>query len=97
MEFGLKKFHAWKNHGIKKKEHFHGKIMEFVSVIRIFLNIRINFVEFILCHLCFFLSLIFDYLWLHVCTQIFDVKTIYANNNNLGKLPLITHMQPKRN
>ena len=29
----LKKFHAWKNHGIGKKLNNHGKIMEFCEII----------------------------------------------------------------
>ena len=30
------KIHAWKNHGISKKGHFHKKSWDFVSVIHIF-------------------------------------------------------------
>ena len=88
----INKFLVWKNHGIWKKDIFMEKSWNFVLVIHIFFNIRIHFAEFILCHLCFFLNLIFDYWWLHG-PKSFDVKTIWANNNNLGKL----HMQPKRN
>ena len=85
-----KKIHAWKNHKILEKGQFHGKIMEFCFSYPIFFNIRIHVAKFILCHMiCFFLSLIFDYGWLHV-PKSFDVKTILANNSNLGKL----HMQP---
>ena len=40
-----KKIHAWKNHGILKKDIF----MEFCFSYPHFFNIRINFAEFILC------------------------------------------------
>ena len=66
LEFGLKKFHAWENHGISKKDIFIEKSWNFVSVIHIFFQYQNKFSEFILCHLCFFLSLILDYWWLHV-------------------------------
>ena len=54
--------------------------MEFCLLSKFFFNIRLNFAKFILCHLCFFISLLFDDCWWHV-TKYFDVK-----NNNLGKL-----------
>ena len=71
----------------QKKDIFIEKSCFFFSVLHIFSNqnkfCRIYF-------LCFFLSLIFDYWWLHV-PKSFDVKKIYVNNENLGKLPLNTH------
>ena len=79
LEFGLKKIHARKNHGISKKDIFMGKSWNNVLVIHFFFNIRIYFSEFIFCHLYLFLSLIFDYWWLHTCAQIFWRK------NNLGE------------
>ena len=45
-------------------------------------NIGIHFEEFILCHLCFFLSLIFDYWWLHV-PKSFDVKQFRQNHGKI--------------
>ena len=77
----------------KKKDIFIEKSWTFFSVIRIFFfNIGIYFAKFILCHLCFFLSLIFDY-WCLSVPKSFGVKTIQANNNNLGKF----NMHPKQN
>ena len=66
---GKKRTFLWKNHAI------------LFQLSAFFFNIRIDFVAFILCHKCFFLSLIFDYWWLHMLKS-FDVKTIWANNNN---------------
>ena len=67
-----KKIHAWENHGILKKGHFHGI---FASVFPIFLNIRIHFAEFILCTSVPSNSLIFDYWWLHIYVpKSFDVR-----------------------
>ena len=80
-----KKIYTWKKSWRFKKEHFAGKIMEFCFSYPHFVsNIRINFAEFILCHVLL-IGLIFDYWWLHL-PKYFDVKTIESNNNNLGKL-----------
>ena len=78
-----------------KKKSMHGKIMGFqkghfygkqwkkhgilFQLSTFFFNIRIHFAEFILCHLCFFLSLIFDYWTVVACAQIF------WRENNLGE------------
>ena len=73
LEFGQTNSMHGKIMGLQKRDIFMEKSWNFVSVIRIFFNIRINLAEFILCQLCFFLSLIFDYWWLHVPRSI-DVK-----------------------
>ena len=77
-----------------KKWHFHGKIMEFCFSYPHFFSIS----EYIL-HNLFFVTCVSFLVWYlttgsYMCPNIwsFGVKTIWANNNNLGKL----HMQPKR-
>ena len=75
LDSGLKISMHGKIREIQKKDIFMEKSWNFVSVIHIFFQYQNNFAEFILCHLCFFLSLIFDYRWLHVPKSL-DVKTV---------------------
>ena len=84
-----KKIFSWKNHRILFQLH----------VSAFFFNIRLYFVQFILCHVCLFRSLIYDYWWLHVhkyfgmkqFRRIIRVRQITyaaeAELRNLEKLP----------
>ena len=58
----------------KKKDIFMEKSWNFASVILSFVLYQKKIAEFSHCHLCLFLSLIFDYWWLHV-PEYFDLLT----------------------